>query len=116
VIAYEVRARVPVEQAEAYERYLREEHIPDLMATGCFEEAHFSRSEAGDPVSQAAGHPPTDVLFRSAYLAPDRAALDRYLADHAGRLRTHALARFPRGLAFERETWAVLERWGIGSR
>ncbi len=114
MIAYEVRARVPVEQAEAYERYLREEHIPDLMATGCFVEANFSRSEGRGSASEEA--PAADVLFRSAYLAPDRAALDRYLADHAGRLRTHALARFPRGPAFERETWAVLERWGHGSR
>jgi len=114
MIAYEVRARVPIDQAKAYEQYLREEHIPDLMATGCFEEATFSRSE-GSGAAPEAGHP-ADVLFRSAYLAPDRAALDRYLADHAGRLRTHALARFPRGLAFERETWAVLERWGLGSR
>jgi hypothetical protein len=113
VIAYEVRARVPVEQAEAYERYLREEHIPDLMATGCFVEANFSRSEGRGSASEEA--PAADVLFRSAYLAPDGAALDRYLADHAGRLRTHALARFPRGLAFERETWAVLERWGMGT-
>ncbi len=102
MIRYEVRARVPAPLADAYARYLQEEHVPDLLETGCFVEAEFSRAGAsGDGI----------VRFRSAYLAPDTAALDRYLREHASRLRSHALARFPEGLSFEREEWEVLRRW-----
>lgn len=116
MIWYEVRADVPAHLAAAYEAYLREEHIPDLMATGCFVEAAFCGAE-DVPVQEAAeASPEARRLFRSAYLAPDRAALDRYLAEHAGRLRKHALRRFPEGLRFAREEWEVRERWGAGER
>jgi len=112
MIWYEVRAEVPAEQAADYEAYLREEHIPDLMGTGCFVEAAFCRAEAGPAAEEA---PEARVHFRSAYLAPDQAALDRYVAEHAGRLREHALRRFPEGLRFAREEWQVRERWGGGA-
>lgn len=116
-ISYEVRARVPAPLASAYEGYLREVHIPDLLATGCFAQATFARltgEDGGDRDSRegaesggAFGH----AAFRSAYLAWDREALDRYLEKHAPVLRREALARFPEGLSFEREIWAVREQW-----
>jgi hypothetical protein len=129
MIWYEVRADVPADQAGAYEAYLREEHIPDLMETGCFVEAAFCRADAGGAPEAAPGGAPGSAIgskgsapaaegapearvhFRSAYLAPDRAALDRYFTEHAGRLREHALRRFPDGLHFARGEWRVLERW-----
>lgn len=104
LVRYEVRARVAPHRAQAYERYLREEHIPDLLRTGCFLEAEFCRV-AGD-----APDPGESVRFRSSYLAPDQEALDRYLSDHAPRLRAHALERIPDGLELERELWSVVER------
>jgi hypothetical protein len=131
-VRYEVRARVPASLARRYEGWLREVHIPDLMATGCFVEAAFSRLRvpAPSPASPSGPDPERpagsmagagegaeaeeargDVLFRSAYLAPDQEALDRYLARHAPRLRAHALEHFPQGLRFEREIWEVRERW-----
>jgi hypothetical protein len=100
-VRYEVTATVPRSLAAAYEAYLRREHVPDLMRTGCFMEAEFSRDpEHGDA-----------VRFRSSYLAASPAAFDRYLTEHAPRLRVHALERFPDELSFSRETWRVLERW-----
>jgi hypothetical protein len=114
MIWYEVRAQVPHDLAEAYERYLRDHHIPDLLATGCFVEASFCRADAVGRTASDGATPP-GVHFRSAYLAPHREALDDYLADHAARLRAHAMARFPEGLVFERETWEVRQRWGGGA-
>jgi hypothetical protein len=105
MIRYEVRARVPASLADVYARYLVEEHVPDLLGTGCFVEAEFA-TEPGEP-----GEPGAAVRFRSAYLAPDRAHLERYFREHAPRLRTHALERFPDGLSFEREEWELLRRW-----
>ena len=106
MISYEVTARLDKRIAEEYERYLREEHIPDLMATGCFLEATFARQEE----VKVANDDPW-IRFRSSYLAPDRAALERYFREHAERLRGDALARFPAGLEPTREEWALVERW-----
>ena len=109
MISYEVTARLDKRIAEEYERYLREEHIPDLMATGCFVEAAFSRQEE----VKVANDDPW-VRFRSSYLAPDRAALERYFREHAEGLRGEALARFPAGLEPSRAEWGVLQRWRAG--
>ena len=35
------------ESAEAYERYMRRQHIPDVLATGCFQEAEISSATPG---------------------------------------------------------------------
>ena len=69
-------------------------HIPDLVATGCFASASLSRSEPG--------------RYRARYVAHDREALDRYMRDHAARLREHGAETVPEGITFEREEWEVL--------
>jgi hypothetical protein len=75
---------------------MRSEHIPDLMATGCFVSAMFSRS--GD-------------TFQIRYTAADRAMLDRYLAEHAERLRADVVKHFPSGIRFSREIWDVIAKF-----
>lgn len=97
MITYEITAIVRVDLRDAYERYMRERHIPDLLATGCFVAATLSRSTPG--------------RLRIRYEARHREALDRYLADHAPRLRAHALEHFPDGIELSREEWEVLEQW-----
>ena len=79
---------------EEFERFMTERHIPDLIATGCFREAHFERSAPG--------------RYRTRYEAHDRAALERYMEDHAARLRDDVARIFPEGLSFEREEWETL--------
>jgi hypothetical protein len=118
MISYEVTARLDARVAEAYERYLRDVHIPDLMATGCFVEAAFARQEAVDKANNSANtsantsaNDSASVCFRSSYVASDEAALQRYFREHAERLRGDALARFPSGLQLTREQWSVMERW-----
>ena len=93
-IAYEVAADVREDLRDAFERFMTERHIPDLMATGCFGEAHFERSAPGG--------------YRTRYEAHDRAALDRYMKEHASRLRDHVAETFPDGITFEREEWETL--------
>jgi hypothetical protein len=97
MITYEITATVRDDLREAYERYLRDRHIPDLLATGCFSAASLSRSAPG--------------RFRIRYEAHDRASLDRYLAEYAPRLRTDALAHFAEGVELSREEWDVVARW-----
>lgn len=97
MIRYQVGADVRAEDALKYEAYLRTQHIPDLLRTGCFTEASFETRGPGQ--------------FRTVYLAPDEAALQRYLTDFAPSLRAHVLELFPVGLVLSRETWTVLEQW-----
>lgn len=99
MVTYEITAVVDGRLADEYERYMKDRHIPDLLATGHFASAAFSRS--GD-------------RYRIRYEAHDQAALDKYLAEHAKRLRRDLQQHFPTGVEFSREIWEVLGRFGPG--
>lgn len=96
-VTYEITATVRAELCDDYERYMRGRHIPDLMNTGAFVAASFSRSAPG--------------RYRIRYEARGRAQLDAYLAEHAPRLRSHFNETFPSGIELSREEWDVLESW-----
>jgi hypothetical protein len=97
MVTYEITATVRQDLADLWERFMRERHIPDLLETGAFLGATLSRSQPG--------------RFRIRYEARSRAALDRYLAEHAARLRNHHTERFPDGVEVSREEWDVLATW-----
>lgn len=97
MLTYEITATVRPDLCDAYERYMRERHIPDLMQTGAFVAASFGRSAAG--------------RYRIRYEAKTRQALDTYLAKHAPRLRQHFTGTFPSGIELVREEWTGLESW-----
>lgn len=77
--------------APALERYMTTRHVAEVVATGCFREGRFERDEAG--------------TYRARYTAERREDLDRYLADHAARLRADFLEHFPDGLRVSRAVW-----------
>jgi hypothetical protein len=83
---------------EAYERYMRERHIPALLDTGCFLSAAFARIAPG--------------RYRMRYGAATAVDLERYFAAHAQRLRAEFVAEFPEGITLEREVSEVLQVWG----
>jgi hypothetical protein len=76
---------------------MREQHIPDLLATGCFQRAPIARSASGK--------------LKMQYYASSLAEIDRYLEQHAPRLRADALSRFPDGITASRESWTILQEW-----
>jgi len=98
MIAYEVTVDVAAELADQFIAYMLIRHVPDLMATGCFVGAEFA--QAGE------------VRFRQRFLAISREDLDRYLAEHAVRLREDFAKHFPTGTALTREVWEVHKTWG----
>lgn len=98
MIAYEVTAEVEEDLIARYERYMRDTHIPEVMATGCFYAAVLARSSPG--------------RWRTSYLARTRADLDRYLETHTAALRADFAAHFPEGIRLAREVWVTVERWG----
>jgi hypothetical protein len=96
-VTYEISAEVREDLVSSYEAFMREMHIPDLLATGHFLGASFSRGTPG--------------RYRVRYEARDIAALERYLAEDAPRLREHFDAHFPDGVRLSREVWALVEQW-----
>src|SRR4029079_3991707 len=97
MIIYEITATVAPELVDEYERYMREHHIPALLATGCFGTAAFTRSTAG--------------RYRMRYEASAESDLDRYLPVYAERLRSEFADRFPTGVEVAREVWTVRHAW-----
>jgi hypothetical protein len=94
-VIYEITAAVNDDLIEAYELYMRDHHIPDLMATGLFTKATFSRSQPG--------------RYRICYDASGQELLDEYLSQHAARLREDLKSHFPAGVELAREIWKVVE-------
>jgi Domain of unknown function (DUF4286) len=97
MIIYEITTIVRADLIESYEKYMREIHIPDLLATGCFSGAKFTRSG--------------EDRYRIQYEAHDQNALDEYLNKQAARIRADLLKHFSEGIELSRENWEVLQVW-----
>ena len=98
MVTYEVTTTVEPSLVAAYERYMREVHIPDLLATGCFHGASLTRSAPG--------------RYRVRYESATQSDLDRYLATHAAPLRDDFASHFPQGISVSREVWVAIQTWG----
>ena len=94
MVIYEITAIVRAEIVEEYEKYMRERHIPDLLATGYFRRAFFTRS--------------SENRYRIQYHANNQEDLDKYLNSQAERLRADFLKHFPAGVELSREVWEVI--------
>jgi len=79
--------------ASALERYMIDTHLADVFATGCFVDAHFERS---------------DTAWRTRYTVASQEDFDRYVAEHAPRMREDFAAHFPTGLRLARAVWTEL--------
>ena len=93
MVIYEITVVVEPELAAAYEEFMRATHIPDVLDTGCFLSATMSRAEN---------------RYRISYFAADQATLDRYLNEHAPRLRSDFTAHFSAGIEITRDIWNVV--------
>ena len=96
-VVYEITTKVEPQFIEIYEEYMRNRHIPDLLATGYFRAAQFERSYSG--------------RYRIRYEARNQADLEKYLETEAGRLRADFAEYFPAGVEVSREMWRVLQFW-----
>jgi hypothetical protein len=98
VIRYEVTLECSESTAPALEQWMRNSHIPEMLATGCFVAIHFDRG---------------DARFRTVYQAATPHDLDRYLQHHATTMRGRFHDRFPDGVAVSRDTWEQLQSWAL---
>ena len=93
MIIYEVTAIVDPSIVDEYEKYMREQHISELLATGYFAAAFFAK---------------TEDMFRIGYHCDSRKDLEAYFANHAGRLRAEMAVRFPEGVEFSRNELEII--------
>lgn len=101
MIVYEVRLVVAPEIEAEYRAWLPG-HIRELLALPGFLGAEwFTESGAGDA-----------PCFVVQYRLVDAAALDRYLAEHAPRLRAEGIARFGDRFTASRRVLQRLEAFG----
>jgi hypothetical protein len=102
MVTYEITALVPSHLVTAYEHYMRERHIPEILGTGCFEGAVLTRAAPG--------------RYRVRYEARNDGDLERYLAEHAPRLRGDFESHFPDGVTVSREVWVAVQAWDTATR
>lgn len=100
MITYEVNAQVDDSVSEKFERYMKDKHLHDVLATGCFVSATFERATKG--------------RYRTLYRAPTQEDVDRYLRQHTALLREDFAKHFPSGVKLEREVWTELHARGRG--
>jgi hypothetical protein len=94
-VLYEVEVSLEVAaDAAAFVGWMRDEHVPQVLASGCFARARVCVSEDG-------------ARFKTVYEAADAAALARYLKDFAPPLREHFARRFPTGAKVGRTVWST---------
>lgn len=97
MIAYEVTADIDENLAPRYIAFMRDRHIPQILATGCFAHAELVRA--------------SESRFRQRYLASSLADLERYLETRAPALRKDFAEQFPDGTHLTREIWEEIGRW-----
>jgi hypothetical protein len=97
MIIYEITTTVSDKLITNYEKYMREIHIPDLLETGYFGRAYFTRSG--------------ENRYRVQYHAHSQKALDDYLEKDAPRLREDFMSHFPNGIELSRENWEIIEEF-----
>lgn len=86
MIIYNVTIHVEDEACDAWLEWMQQTHIPDVLATGNFEEARLCRVLVDE---QNGG-----VTYAVQYLATSREHLDRYYREDAARLRQLSIERF----------------------
>ena len=101
MVIYEVTTTVATDAVTAYEAYMRDRHIGDVLATGCFVSASIACSLPG--------------RYRISYVARDLDILDEYLATHANQLRNDLALHLGDKVEVSREVWTELQTWTAGS-
>ncbi|MCS7176368.1 MAG: DUF4286 family protein [Candidatus Kapabacteria bacterium] len=84
-LRYLVIATVPLPHVARWERWMRQEHIPAVLSTGCFERATLWRSVGADI---------DEVTFVVDYACPTPEAFRRYETEYAPALRREHAEQF----------------------
>ena len=101
MLLYNVTCNVDEAVADAWLFFMRTVHVPEVIATGCFE-----RSQICQLLDEEDNGGRTYAIQ---YYAPDAATLDRYQRDYAPALRADLERRFPQQFVAFRTVLEVIE-------
>ena len=100
---YIVSIKIDREIADDWESWMADEHVPDVLATGCFETAAMARDEDGDT--------PDRQAYRIVYRAVSRDTYREYVEEHADALQAEHSGRYQGKFEASRELLPVLAAW-----
>lgn len=86
MIVYNVTIKVEHSIADAWLSWLREEHIPGIIGTGCFTEATILQLLETDESD--------GITYAVQYLANSKALYNRYIREHADEMRKKATEKW----------------------
>lgn len=86
MVLYNVTIKVETEAVEEWVKWMKEEHIPDLINTGLFIDAKLFRLLE---IDESDG-----VTYAAQYFCNSMAEYEKYIADHAQVMRARGIERF----------------------
>lgn len=86
MIIYNVTTKINVSVADSWLRWMQQEHIPEVMDTGCFSEYRFARLLEQDDTEG-----PTYTIQ---YIAESKADYNRYIELYAHSLREKVVKKW----------------------
>lgn len=102
MILYNVTVSIDPAIAEDWVNWMRTNHIPDVMATGCFVESRISRVH---------GEEEGGVTYAITYLSPNQEKMDEYQQQHAPVLQKDHSERYAGKFAAFRTILSVIEEF-----
>jgi len=102
MILYNVTVSIDPEISEEWLGWMREVHIPDVMATGCFKESRISRVH---------GEEEGGITYAITYLAENQETFDIYQRDFAPDLQRDHTKRYSGRFAAFRTLLSVIEEF-----
>jgi len=102
MILYNVTVSIDPGIQEDWTRWMREVHIPDVLATGCFLESRLSRIH---------GEEEGGVTFSVMYLSPSQEMYDKYQETFAPKLQADHNQKFGGKFAAFRTVLNVIEEF-----
>lgn len=105
MILYSVTVNIDHEVHEEWLAWMRETHIPDVMATGRFKEGRI-----GKVIAQDQG----GVTYSIQYLAPDMESYHRYIHEDSPRLQSEHTDRYEGKFVAFRTIIEVVDSYGQG--
>lgn len=99
MLFYVVRISLAADAVPEWLDWMLHKHIPDVLATGAFEDYRLYRLLPEETGPQ--------ITFIIQYRCRSQAALDDYLSHHAPALRRQHEERFTNRFQAQRELWAL---------
>ena len=102
MILYNVTVSIDPAIADEWLEWMRQKHIPDVMATGCFLESRISRVH---------GEEEGGITYAVSYVAPHQSAMDTYQKDFAPGLQAEHTEKYQGRFAAFRTFLHIIEEF-----